>query len=303
DQKRFLVQEIKAKEVLAQLESRGEGNKLDKMLSHHDNRLRAFMNRNSNSHSENNSSSRMIRAAILSVYPNLDLQLFKELSAETTILAGLEKDLLKYDEIQIPKRYKFGVITTQSGQTKEEAWFSNTGLSSEFKDFMGIIGTKVQLKGYTGYAAGLDTKTGETGKYSYVSKWNDMDIMFHVAPLMPFSKTDEQQVKRKRFIGNDIACIVFVEGDQPFNPNAIRSQFLHIYILVRAEYADGNRYWRVEVLRKSTVCDFGPSLPSPPLFYDADALREFLTLKCKSIHYRAKKKKKKKKKTNRQLII
>ncbi|KAI8356611.1 hypothetical protein EDC96DRAFT_446394 [Choanephora cucurbitarum] len=281
DQKRFLVHEAKVKETLAQLEARGEGSKADKTSSYHDSRLRALINRNSNSHTENNSSSRMIRAAILSVCPNLNLQSFKELTAETTILAGLEKDLLKYDEIQIPKRCKFGVITTQKGQTKEEAWFSNTGLSSEFKDFMNILGTKIELRGYTGYAAGLDIKTGETGKYSYVSKWNDVDIMFHVAPLMPFSKNDEQQIMRKRFIGNDVVCVVFIEGDQAFNPNAIRSQFIHVYILVRAEYVN------VEVLRNSNVCDFGPPLPSPPLFYDADALKEFLTLKCKpSLFYK-----------------
>ncbi|OBZ80314.1 hypothetical protein A0J61_11637, partial [Choanephora cucurbitarum] len=145
DQKRFLIHEAKVKETLAQLEARGEGNKTDKTSSYNDSRLRALINRNSNSHTENNSSSRMIRAAILSVCPNLNLQSFKELTAETTILAGLEKDLLKYDEIQIPKRYKFGVITTQKGQTKEEAWFSNTGLSSEFKDFMNILGTKIEL--------------------------------------------------------------------------------------------------------------------------------------------------------------
>jgi hypothetical protein len=43
----------------------------------------------------------MLRAAILSVCPNIDLRSFKELSAESTIMAGLEKDLLKYDEIHV----------------------------------------------------------------------------------------------------------------------------------------------------------------------------------------------------------
>jgi hypothetical protein len=43
---------------------------------------------------------------------------------------------------------------------------------------------------------------GESGKYTYVSKWNDVDIMFHVAPLMPSQSNDKQQVLRKKHIGN-----------------------------------------------------------------------------------------------------
>lgn len=45
-----------------------------------------------------------MRAAILSVCPHLDLRSFKELSAESTSLAGLEKDLLRYDELAVKKK-------------------------------------------------------------------------------------------------------------------------------------------------------------------------------------------------------
>lgn len=49
-------------------------------------------------------STRLMRAAILSVCPHLDLRSFKELSAESTSLAGLEKDLLRYDELAVKKQ-------------------------------------------------------------------------------------------------------------------------------------------------------------------------------------------------------
>jgi hypothetical protein len=49
-------------------------------------------------------STRLMRAAILSVCPHLDLRSFKELSAESTSLAGLEKDLLRYDELAVKKK-------------------------------------------------------------------------------------------------------------------------------------------------------------------------------------------------------
>ncbi|RCI03976.1 Rap/ran-GAP protein, partial [Rhizopus stolonifer] len=233
DLARHIVNESTAKETLHQLELRGESYRIDKAQTSNDKRLRSFMNKNI--HANENISSRMLRAAVLSVCPNIDLRLFKELSAESTIMAGLEKDLLKYDEIQIPKHYKFGVLTIKDNQPNEEAWFSNTEVSTNLKDFLNIIGQKIELKGYTGYGAGLDRKTGESGKYSFVSKWNEFDIMFHVAPLMPIQKNDRQQVMRKRYIGN--------------------------------------------VLRNSNVNDFGPALPSPPIFHDYDTLKEFLTLK------------------------
>lgn len=125
-----------ARETQSQLESRGESQKMDKIVTsdYYYKRLRPFnssnMNSVSSSYSKKSSSngssaantiisqsyattvtsdnqntftSRMIRAAILSACPNIDLRSFKELSAESTIMAGLEKDLLKYDEIHVSK--------------------------------------------------------------------------------------------------------------------------------------------------------------------------------------------------------
>lgn len=43
------------------------------------------------------------------------------------------------------------------------------------------------------------------------------------------------QLLRKRHIGNDIVTIVFQEpGAHPFTPKNIRSQFQHVFIVVRA---------------------------------------------------------------------
>ncbi|KAL0085431.1 hypothetical protein J3Q64DRAFT_1100182 [Phycomyces blakesleeanus] len=224
-----------------------------------------------------------MRAAILSVCPDLDLRLFKELSAESTSSMKLEDDLLRFDEIGIPKRYKFGVLNVCDGQTTEEEWFSNTGLSEPLEEFLDLLGTRVALLEYDGYTAGLDIKTGESGDTSYVSRWREHDIMFHVAPLMPLRKNDKQQVHRKRYIGNDVACVVFVEGNQAFDPTSIRSQFLHIFVLVHPEIAFGKPCWRVQVIRKHNVVEFGPMLPSPPLFFDKEELAGFITLKLRKI--------------------
>lgn len=46
----------------------------------------------------------------------------------------------------------------QEGQSTEQAWFSNTGLTPNLERLLETIGTRVELRGYQGYTAGLDTR-------------------------------------------------------------------------------------------------------------------------------------------------
>ncbi|KAI8145180.1 hypothetical protein BJV82DRAFT_605181 [Fennellomyces sp. T-0311] len=295
---RHVVQEAIAKEIESDLEVHGQGYLLDttcqqdQRLSQQQQRRRplrsissAIIHSNNNNSNNNhtvvqNSETRLFRAAVRSVYPDIDLRIFRELSAEATILSGLEKDILRFDEMEIPKFYKFGVLSVRDGQATEEEWFANSSLSEPLERFLNIMGRPVELEGYKGYTAGLDTKSGESGKFSFATSWRDYEIMFHVAPLMPCRENDKQQVHRKRYIGNDIVCIVFVEGDEPrFDPDAIRSQFLHIYIVIHPEVIDGKDAWRIQVINKSNVSEYSPLLPSPSIIYDETELRGFLMLK------------------------
>ena len=42
------------------------------------------------------------------------------------------------------------------------------------------------------------------------------------------------QLQRKRHIGNDIVCVVFMESETtPFSPSCVKSHFLHTFIVVR----------------------------------------------------------------------
>ena len=47
----------------------------------------------------------------------------------------------------------------KEGQTKEEEWLSNEHDSEKLDRFLRIIGRRVELQGYTGWAAGLDTRS------------------------------------------------------------------------------------------------------------------------------------------------
>jgi hypothetical protein len=64
-----------------------------------------------------------------------------------------------------------------------------------------------------------------TGTESVFADYLEYQIMFHVSTLIPFVPDDEQQIERKRHIGNDIVMIVFKEGSQPFDPQVMRSKF------------------------------------------------------------------------------
>lgn len=58
--------------------------------------------------------------------------------------------------------------------------------------------------------------------------------MFHVSTQLPYERHDPQKLQRKRHIGNDIVCVVFLEADNTaFSPACIKSHFLHTFILVR----------------------------------------------------------------------
>lgn len=50
---------------------------------------------------------------------------------------------------------------------------------------------------------------GHTGSEAIYEKFYNREIMFHVAPLLPHTAGDAQQLQRKRHVGNDIVAIVF----------------------------------------------------------------------------------------------
>ena len=110
---------------------------------------------------------------------------------------------------------------------------STEKLSPEYEEFLEFLGEKIQLKGWDKYRGGLDVKSkvffytnfgvslssitsaplinkdDTTGTHSIYTVHCGLSIMFHVATMIPFTAGDEQQVERKRHLGNDIVVIVF----------------------------------------------------------------------------------------------
>lgn len=106
------------------------------------------------------------------------------------------------------------------------------------------------------FKGGLDTAHGQTGEESVYETFYDKEIMFHVSTLLPFSKTDNQQLERKRHIGNDIVTIIFQDENTPFAPDMIASNFLHAFIVIqKVKLSENDKTTRYRVCNKSFACN------------------------------------------------
>lgn len=201
-----------------------------------------------------------------------------------------DAQLLKLDEHKLTKNYKVGVLYCKAGQSTEEEFYNNEHSEPLFDEFLSCIGEKVRLLGFDKYRGGLDNKSDSTGLYSVYTTYNDCEIMFHVSTMLPYSANNRQQVPRKRHIGNDIVTIVFQEeGAMPFTPKTIRSQFQHVFIIVKALNPplspDGKydynspRHYAVAVSRTKEMPLFGPPIPEGGVFVKSLQFKNFLLAK------------------------
>uniref|UniRef100_A0A8C7N9I2 Signal induced proliferation associated 1 like 3 n=2 Tax=Oncorhynchus kisutch TaxID=8019 RepID=A0A8C7N9I2_ONCKI len=212
-------------------------------------------------------------------------QVVPELSVSCLRLAlstpKVTEQLLKLDEQGLSQKHKVGVLLCRAGQSTEEEMYNNEEATPAFSAFMDLLGEQVCLRGFTNYAAQLDTKTDSTGTHSLYTTYQGYEVMFHVSTMLPYMPNNPQQLLRKRHIGNDIVTIIFQEpGALPFTPQNIRSHFQHVFVIVRVHNpcSDGTCY-SVAVTRMKDVPPFGPPIPSGVTFRDPEAFRNFLLAK------------------------
>ncbi|KAI8922304.1 hypothetical protein DFJ77DRAFT_18942 [Powellomyces hirtus] len=187
---------------------------------------------------------------------------------------NLPNELLSMEERQVIRSYKFGVAYVGPGQCSEEEMFGNRNENTTpaFKQFLNFLGETIELRGWKGYRAGLDTSGSNlTGTHSVYTKWQGYEIMFHVSTLLPFIPGDRQQLERKRHIGNDIVVIIFQDSDVPFQLGSVTSHQNHVIAVVKPE-GDG---YRTIVAPKGGVPGFTPDLPEPCVFGQDAVSRDF----------------------------
>ena len=217
----------------------------------------------------------------------------------------LSAQLISFEQKMKPTRYKFGVLYMQNGQVEENDIYGNLDPSVGFVEFLKQLGALIELKSHKAYKGGLDCSgadsTGELSVYTTVSladgrfvregakapvdaqEMVKLEIMFHVAPFLPHTSEKEdgnQQLQKKRHLGNDICVVIYKEGNSVLNPEVFKSQFNHVYIVVTpcvAASAPLVTLYKVEVVTKG-LKGFLPQLP-PNGLLTQEALRDWLLLK------------------------
>uniref|UniRef100_A0A6B2L8X5 Rap-GAP domain-containing protein n=1 Tax=Arcella intermedia TaxID=1963864 RepID=A0A6B2L8X5_9EUKA len=194
------------------------------------------------------------------------------------------KDNIVSDLVELEKQcffvnYKFGVLLARPGKISEDEMYDNSEMSPDFEEFLSFLGDKIALKGWKGFRGGLDVELDKTGEYSYYTMFDsDIQIMFHVCPLIPYIPDDPS---RKRYIGNDVVVIIFKEGENDvFNPAIMRSQFNYVFLVVeKVPQTEGTTKYRIQFCSRPGVPPFPPYLNDPPVFEKTPEFRQFLLTK------------------------
>ncbi|KNC52098.1 uncharacterized protein AMSG_00926 [Thecamonas trahens ATCC 50062] len=177
------------------------------------------------------------------------------------------------------KRVKIGVLIAREGQTLENEMYANCDATAAEREFLELLGTRVRLKGFDGYAAQLDTTNDGSGTHSYYrAGFAGYDIMFHVSTELQYDATDAQHIQRKRFIGNDIVVIVFVDGSTPFHVDRMTSQYTNVVLVVHHDVACNG--YRLTVVRKKGVQPFVPLLATSQVYAKTEDFATLLLTKA-----------------------
>ncbi|ODM95089.1 Tuberin, partial [Orchesella cincta] len=142
------------------------------------------------------------------------------------------------DYIPPYETHKIGVLYVGPGQAQNEpAILQNAYGSRRYRDFLQGLGSLIKLKEtdpVSTFLGGLD-KTGDAdGEFACI--WQDdlMQVIFHVATLMPTRLTTDPNCNgKKRHIGNDFVAIVYNNSDQEFDISTIKCQFLYACVIIQ----------------------------------------------------------------------
>merc|ERR1719379_631529 len=87
---------------------------------------------------------------------------------------------------------------------------------------------------------------------------SEEEVMFHVAPQMPTSAADKQQIMKKRRLGNDAVHIWWSHHPESAEQLFHHSTYTQVCIILSPVSLFGDVVARVRILTKKTIVPFGP---------------------------------------------
>jgi len=147
-----------------------------------------------------------------------------------------ERALKCFDRIPPYETHKIGVVYVGKGQANNEAAIlGNCWSSIRYAEFLRGLGQLIRLKEVdpqTTYIGGLDQNGGD-GKFACIWQDDVMQVIFHVATLMPSKESDPSCNSKKLHIGNDFVTIVYNESEEEFNIGTIKGQFIYACVVIQ----------------------------------------------------------------------
>ena len=193
--------------------------------------------------------------------------------------------LVRYEQLVTVANYRFGVLYGAPGDRTEAQLFARRAGSAAYERFLESLGRRVALRGWDAFRGGLDVRTGETGRESLYTRYGaadpQLEIMFHVATMLPYRADDPQQIERKRHIGNDVCVLVYKDAagpDDTVDIASFRSHFNNVFVVVSPVVpATSPASYRVAVVAKQATHPFPPLFPETGnVFVEGPAFRQWL---------------------------
>ncbi|XP_048507911.1 tuberin isoform X2 [Athalia rosae] len=150
--------------------------------------------------------------------------------------AAVQRAVKVLDAIPPYETHKIGVIYIGIGQVSNEvAILGNQHGSLRYAEFLQRLGTLIKLKDVDSqsiFLGGLD-RNGENGNFAYIWQDDVMQVIFHVATLMPTKESDPQCTGKKLHIGNNYVNIVYNESGEPYNIQTVKGQFNYACVVIQ----------------------------------------------------------------------
>lgn len=151
--------------------------------------------------------------------------------------------------------HKIGVLYVGPGQSNNEVEIlRNRHGSTRYIDFLKNLGTLVSLKTAKENNLFINLETnGADGLFTYVWVDDIMQVIFHVATLMPTIDSDSKCNEKKKHIGNDYTCIVYNESGEDYNISTIRGQCNYACIVVEPIEMNSSK---ISILTKPEISSY-----------------------------------------------